>query len=231
MLKRLVLLGAAIASPAVAQDAEFTRFAERVTAETPPPSGADLTAGALRALKGKAVEAKTCVPSAVVMEASRSATADRGVADLIRAGQIRNGWTANGRPQGCKWAPLTRFLALRTPDGKLVVHVLNFGETFASPSLMKDALNSAATAMAVVFADCKEPGVTFDGTRVDARSPDLSPDWHGVRYAGTWTEAWTFSACGRSAEVPVTFTADGQSGAYFSIAASGAKRLDPVKGR
>lgn len=226
MLKRLVLLAAALPATAKAQDAEYTRFVERANAAAPTPSGEDLAAGALGASKGHATRLSTCVPTAVAMEAPRSATADRGVSDLIRAGKIKNAWTVYGRPQGCKSAPSTRFLALRMADGKLVVNVVNVGETLANPSLMVDTLRSAATVMGRVFPDCKEAAIAFEGTRVTARSADLSTDWHGARYAGTWREAWTFRTCGRRAEVPITFTADGQSGAYFSIAASEARLLD-----
>ena len=94
MSRKLVFTSLALASPAAAQDAEFTQLAERATAGTPPPSKAEMTAGALGALKRRAADAKTCLPTAVAMQAPRSAAADRQVSDLIRAGKVKNGWTA-----------------------------------------------------------------------------------------------------------------------------------------
>jgi hypothetical protein len=81
--------------------------------------------------------------------------------------------------------------------------------------------------LAAAKPDCTESkDLDMVGARVISKSADLSPDWHGSRYAGSWTEGWTFSACGRRAEVPVTFTADGQGGANWNVRANEAKLLD-----
>ena len=108
--------------------------------------------------------------------------------------------------------------------------MLCVGETLADPSLMRDS--SFAVAVAAVDAirkvkpDCTDPkDVDMAGTRVVSKSRDLSPEWNGVHYAGSWTEAWSFTACGRRAEVPITFTADGQGGANWNVRPSEAKLI------
>jgi hypothetical protein len=116
-------------------------------------------------------------------------------------------------------------------DSTLMVRAVNKGETLANPTLMRDS--SSAAAMAAVLAvrkvkpDCARPeDIGMENARVVSRSADLSPDWHGARYAGTWKESWTFRACGRRAEVPLSFTADGQGGAYWTVHSTEAKLID-----
>jgi hypothetical protein len=230
MLRKLAFIAAALASPAAAQDAEFARFVERTTAAVPPPPVSEVAAGALDVLKAIAAEKKACVPTAVAVEPPRSATAVRLAVELIGAGKIKNAWTAYGRAQGCPAAAPTRFIALRMADGSLVVRVVNVGETIANPSLMRDSsfvvAFGALTAIRAAKPDCDGKDLDMVSTRVISTSADLSPDWHGARYAGSWKEGWTFSACGRRAEVPITFTADGQSGASWNAHATEAKLLD-----
>ena len=230
MLKKLVFMAAALASPAAAQDGEFARFVERTTAAVPPPAVTEVAAGALDVLKAIAAEKKSCVPTAVAVEPLRSATEVRLATELINAGKIKNAWTAYGRPQGCAAPAPTRFIVLRMADGSLLVRTVNVGETIANPSLMRDSSFAVAvTALAPIRAvkpDCDGKDLDMVGTRVISKSADLSPDWHGARYAGSWTEGWTFSACGRRVEVPVAFTADGQGGANWNVRSTEAKLVD-----
>jgi hypothetical protein len=231
MLKKLIFIAAALAAPAAAQDADFARFVAQTNAATPPPAAAEIAAGALDVLKAIAAEKKSCVPISVAMEPAQTATSVRLTTDLIAAGKIKNAWTAYGRPQGCPSPAPTRFIVLRLADNSLIVRVINVGETIANPSLMRDS--SFAVAVAAVTAiqrakpDCTDTkDLDMVGTRIISKSADLSPDWHGSRYAGSWTEGWTFSACGRRAEVPVTFTADGQGGANWNVKSNEAKVVD-----
>jgi hypothetical protein len=231
MLRKLILIAAALASPAVAQDAEFTRLVESANAAAPPPATREIAAGALDVMKSIAAHEKSCVPVAVAVDPPRSATAMRLAADLIRAGKIKNAWTAYGRIEGCPPRAPTRFMVFRMADGTLLVRAVNRGETIANPSLMRDS--SAAASMAAILAvrkvkpGCDKPAdLAIEDTRVISKSADLSPDWHGARYAGSWKEAWIFRACGRRAEVPITFTADGESGAYWNVHATEAKLID-----
>lgn len=230
MLRKLVFVALVLASPAAAQDAEFARFVERTSAAVPAPPVTEVGAGALDVLKAIAAEKKSCVPNGVAMEPPQSATAVRLAVELIGAGKIKNAWTAYGRIQGCPAQPPTRFLVLRMADGSLLVRVVNVGETLANPSLMRDSsfvvAFSALGAIRAVKPDCDGKNLDMVSTRVISKSADLSADWHGARYAGSWTEGWTFSACGRRAEVPVTFTADGQSGANWNVRSTEAKLVD-----
>lgn len=230
MLKKLVFVAATLAAPAAAQDAEFSRFVERTNAAVPPPPVPDIAAGALDVLKAIAAEKKGCVPTAVAVEPPQTATAVRLATELIGAGKIKNAWTAYGRPQGCPSPAPTRFIVLRMADDSLLVRLVNVGETLANPSLMRDSsfivAFAALNAIKAVKPDCDGKDLDMESTRVISKSADLSPDWHGARYAGSWTEGWTFSACGRRAEVPVTFTADGQSGANWNVRSTEAKLLD-----
>jgi hypothetical protein len=58
-------------------------------------------------------------------------------------------------------------------------------------------------------------------THVTGESKDLGPETYGVRYAGSWTEAWQVEACGGTKfEVPIQFTADGDGGAYINVRAN-----------
>jgi hypothetical protein len=231
MLKRLVLTVAALASPVAAQDAEFTRLVEGANAAVKPPPVGDIAAGALVTMKALAAHEKSCVPTSVAIEPPRTAAADRVISDMIRAGRVKNGWTAYGRAQGCPPAVPTRFMILRMADGTLKVPAVNKGETLANPTLMRDS--SSAVAMAALLAvrkvkaDCTKPeDLAIENARVISKSADLSPDWHGARFAGSWKESWTIRACGRQAEVPLSFTADGVGGAYWTVHSSEAKLLD-----
>ncbi|MEA3053226.1 MAG: hypothetical protein QOG72_2129 [Sphingomonadales bacterium] len=230
MVKKPIFILVALAAPAAAQDADFARFVAQTNAATPPPATAEIAAGALVVLKAIAAEKKDCVPSAVAMEPPQTATSVRLATELIGAGKIKNAWTAYGRPQGCPAPAPTRFLVLRMADASLIVRVVNVGETIANPSLMRDssfvAAVAAVTAIQKAKPECDGKDLDMVGTRVISKSADLSPDWHGSRYAGSWTEGWTFGACGRRAEVPITFTADGQGGANWNVRANDAKLVD-----
>jgi hypothetical protein len=47
--------------------------------------------------------------------------------------------------------------------------------------------------------------------------PGLGPDFYGVRLTGSWDEMWTVAVCNGRAQVPITFTADGNGGATTAI--------------
>lgn len=228
-----VLAAAAVlaAAPAAAQDGEFVRFLERTNAEVPAPDAAEMAPVALALLQQLHREMERCVPTGVRMDAARPMTATRHMVEMIRAGEVRNGWTAYGRLDGCDEARPLLFIVLRPASGPLIVVPVTFGETIANPTLILDSrgpATMAAGAMArQLVPGCPESGqAALDGMRVVSRSDDLGPDVYGVRYRGTWREAWTFSACGRRVELPITFTADGESGAGYSIHASEARLVE-----
>jgi hypothetical protein len=232
MLKQIVFLAAiTAASSALAQNAEYARFVADTNAAVPAPSVEEIRSDALKTLQAIAAEKKTCAPTGIAIEAPSSATADRMITQLVMAGKVKNGWTAYGRPQGCGEQPPTRFMVLRLASGEVIARVVNIGEAIAGPTLMRDssfvAATAAYTAIQKANSQCTSPdGLDMVGTRVTSRGADLGVDYHGVRFAGSWEEGWTFRVCGKSAEVPIRFTADGQGGANWNIAAERTRLID-----
>lgn len=53
----------------------------------------------------------------------------------------------------------------------------------------------------------------------------MGPEVYGVRYTGSWSEVWPITLCGRTVEVSVRFTADGDGGAYNNLKSAEAKLL------
>jgi hypothetical protein len=66
-------------------------------------------------------------------------------------------------------------------------------------------------------AKCDGKDMKMGPTRVSSQGADLGPDVYGVRYVGSWSEVWQFETCGKTFDVPVEFTADGDGGAYTNI--------------
>lgn len=222
-MKIMALLAAAL----FGQDAQFAAFVERTNAAVPPPAVAAVTPVALTALRGLERQEGSCVPTGLVLEAPQTAIATYVISQAVASGEIKNGWTVYGRSQGCPGAPPVRFMVVRLPDDQLQVLVVNEGETLANPSLMRDT--SSAASMAAVQtvrradASCDGSDLRLGPTRIAERGPGLSQVYHGVFYAGSWREVWTFLLCRRTVEVPVTFTADGNSGAHFNVHATQAR--------
>ncbi|HEV2817588.1 MAG TPA: hypothetical protein VGW40_10275 [Allosphingosinicella sp.] len=214
---------------ALAQDAAYRRFLEQTNAAAPPPALDALRQPALETLQGNARGEGRCVPSALTLERLESATAVRVITQSVRAGQIRNGWTFYGRAAGCPEPFLGHFLAARMADGSLRVLLVNEGETLANPSLMRDMGHLAALA-ATNFVRraapaCDGADLRMGPTRIVDRSR-LGAYAHGAYFSGSWREAWTFTVCGRRVEVPVSFTADAQGGADYSVEGTAARILD-----
>lgn len=215
------------AGAATVQDSQYAAFVERTNVAAPPPSIEAMTPPALETLQAMARQEGRCVPSALVMEMPQTAIATLVVTRAVAAGQIKNGWTAYARPDGCPGAGRARFLILRMADDSLRALFVNEGESLANPSLMRDSSAGAAMAAfgAVSAADpsCTGDGMRMGPTRVAERGADLGANYHGVFYAGSWREIWTFTVCGRTVEVPVAFTADGQGGAHFNVRSTEAR--------
>lgn len=231
LLKKLIFIGASMAVPAAAQDAEFARAIAAIAAAEPAPSAPEVAAAALDTMKAIAKERGGCAPASVSADTPAAATSTALATQLIGARQIKNAWTVYVRPQGCPAAAPTRFILLRMASGELLARVVNVGESLAAPSMMRDS--SFVVAVAALGAiqkahpDCKGPeGMEMESSRVASRSADLGPDFYGSRYAGSWKEVWTFKVCGHRAEVPITFTADGQGGARWAAHESETKLID-----
>lgn len=214
---------------AVAQSGDFAAFVDRTNAAAPPPSVDSIAEPALEGLRNLARAEGRCVPTALALEPPQNAVATFVIAQAVVAGQIKNGWTAYGRPAGCPASPPVRFLVLRMADDSLRAFVVNEGESLANPSLMRDAsVPAAVAAFSVVRGSnptCNPSDMRMGPTRVAERT-GLGPNYHGAFYAGSWREIWTFTVCGRTVEVPIVFTADGEGGAHFNARGTEARILD-----
>lgn len=224
-------IGLCAATAGQAQDAQFARLVEEANAGAPAPDAAEINTVAVPMLQQLHREMGRCVPTGLRLEQARPATATRHIVELIRAGEVRNAWTVYGRLEGCDEPRPLRLVVVRPAQGPLIVAPLNYGEAISNPTLLLDARDVAATA-AAAMGERLVPGCTageqigIDSLRNVSQSPDLGPDYYGVRYRGSWREAWTFAVCGRRLEIPVDFTADGQSGASYTIRAGEARLLD-----
>ena len=136
-----------------------------------------------------------------------------------------------------------RMLALITaiPGPKLPVlnhyeqvsrYMKALGQTHTSAQLFFDSRQPVA--MAGLIATCGLPATAEAKTAAPLRLTAIavSRPLRGAVYlpskvpgnerafllAGDWDEAWTYSGCGRQAQVMVTFTADGMGGAYMRSA-------------
>lgn len=235
---RAIFLAAAAAAtwagamaPAGAQDDAFVAKMRAVNANVAIPDQREIAADALSTLKAIAARESQCAPTAVRMEKPTPASADPMAMQSIDAGKIKNAWLAYGVPIGCAKAPKTRFFILQTPDDKILARVVNNGESIASPALMRDtSMNAALAAYASVKAidpACDGEGMAMVETRISSKSDNLSPDFYGVRFKGSWEEVWTFGVCGRLVAVPVSFQADGSGGAYTHVGRKSAAALNP----
>lgn len=230
-MKRHFFFLALLASSADAQDPEFARAITAINAAAPAPAPAEVASAALATLQAMAKEKGGCAPTGVTADAPAAATSTALATQLIGAGQIKNAWTVYVRPQGCPADSPTRFILLRMTAGELLARVVNVGESLTPPSMMRDSSFAVAlpalTMIQKAHPDCKSmDGLDMTGSRVMSRSADLGPDFYGSRYAGSWREAWTFSLCGHRAEVPISFVADGQGGARWTVEERETKLLD-----
>lgn len=223
----LMALSAGLAQGAHAQDATFAAAMQATNSKAPPPSEAAVRTAALALLQANAKEASSCVPTGVETEAPTPATADRAVMSGIMSGELRNVWLAYGKASGCPGAERQRFMIVGTADGGLVVRPWSRGESMVWPTLMHDTSAGAGivalNAIKAVDPACDGNGMEMIGSKIGAKSADLSPDFYGVRYKGSWEEIWTFRVCNRQAEVPIQFKADGTGGAYTGARQSGVK--------
>lgn len=212
-----------------AQDPAYRELLERTDAATPPPALAEIQPEALAVLQGNARAERRCAPSSVALERLESAAATRVITQAVLSGEAKNGWTVYGRASGCPTPFLGRFMVIRMADDSLRVVLVNEGETLANPSLMRDTGYVAATAATLAvrrrYPRCAGEGLSMGPTRIADRSR-LGAYSHGAYFSGGWSEVWSFRVCGHRVEVPVSFTADAQGGADYTIDPERARILD-----
>ncbi|WP_374594739.1 hypothetical protein [Sphingosinicella sp.] len=148
------------------------------------------------------------------------ATADRLVSEGLKAGAFVGAWTFYARTD-CTETPLLRYLYIAESDGRNLLLVVNRGEAISTPSQMRETSKLAAKAAydsaKQQQPSCEVTSVGMRQTRIAATDGDLSPMQFGTRFAGGWSEAWDFVACGRRATVTVRFEADGKGGASARV--------------
>jgi hypothetical protein len=216
-------------APALAQNAQVLERLKAADAAAPAPARAELTAKIVEAAAKRAAAGKGCAPSAIRIDRVDPLTGAGGIFAAVVQGQMRNAWSVMAFEQGCSDPDPMRYIVLQRPDASLVVAPVNRGYAIANPTIMRDtSANAGLVAFRTVQAadaGCKGDGMDMERTRIDRQDPGLGPDVYGVRYTGGWREIWTFGVCGRRVEVPVTFTADGDGGAYSNIEGGSARIL------
>jgi hypothetical protein len=188
-------------------------------AHTPPMD--DLKQAVLTKAQAIYGSNETCDLSQMIIDNVQPATADRYVFNSVARRSLRNGWSVATRLPGCDAAPV-RFMVMQGIDDSLNAIRVNRGKSHAWDSLFVDLLP-----IAYIGADArlKADGIECDSegghalgvVRVVSESDDLGEDIFGVRYKGSWQEVWPVLTCGRSVEISVEFTADGDGGAYHKV--------------
>lgn len=149
------------------------------------------------------------------------ATADRYAFNGRVGGTLRNAWFVIVQIPSCDTAPV-RFMVLQKADASLKTIRVNRGTSYAWESLIADTFRSALLGAHIALKrnglNCAAEEKPIVGVmRIASEESDLGPVQFGVRYKGRWTEIWPIELCGRTAEVGIEFTADGDGGAYTHI--------------
>jgi hypothetical protein len=219
---RHALIAAALAAcvPAGAPAQNALGAINALNAAAPAPPKAELEPAILAKAKAIADAKKGCLPKAIDVEDVAPITAVAAIEASISSGKLRNAWSVYVHYAGCPGSEPYRYALLQLSDGSLRALLVNRGRSFANLSVMRDASTGASvTALSRIRkenADCEGRDMIMGTTRITSQSEDLGPELLGVRYAGSWTEAWDFTACGLTATVLVEFRADGEGGAYWT---------------
>lgn len=221
-MKKLVL-AAMLYWPVFPAQAQHSVVLQKLTewdAAAAAPSEDELRGEILTAVE-RAYGSRICLTAPLIIEAVAPATAERFVFSAVVRQQLRNAWTVTARLPGCDTAP-ARFMVMQDKANRLRSIRVNRGESYAWDSLIGDTLPMAQIAAVAALKRAKiECPATADSKlgaiRIDKAEPGLGRDVFGVRYAGSWAEIWPLELCGRSVEVLVTFTADGDGGAYTNV--------------
>jgi hypothetical protein len=204
----------------LAPPAEMQRQLEALN-KLPLPDKTQLGIAVLKAVQADAAHRNRCMPHKMAMSNLEPATLDAMVTGLIENGVIENGWLTSVRISDCPPADPIRVLVLRAADGQSLSAVfIGQGESFAWPSLVKDALRglvgSAATKLRTADPNCTPKELTPTAVRILSQT-DMGPVRYGIRYKGAWQEIWQFEACNHRIGVPISFRADGKGGAGWTI--------------
>lgn len=175
----------------------------------------------LGAAKNRYSTSDACSNSEVIIDRVHPATADRFIFLGLVKQQLRNAWTVNTRLPGCDEAPV-RFMVIQNKDNSLKTIRVNRGISYAWDSLISDTLPNAHIAAVARLKRAKhecELGSKFKlgVTQLKSEGDGLGADVFGVRYTGSWDEIWPIITCGKTVEVLIKFTADGDGGAFSNL--------------
>ena len=213
-------------TPALAQQQLVIDRLTDLNAKAPQPPIPVLQAAVQTGASAYSAAKKTCSPTSVQVSEVAPITGAGVILPAILSGKIRNAWTLYANHVGCPGEDTVRYMVLQLPDDSLRAARVNEGRSLANPTIMRDTSAMAALAALrqakIVDPSCKGDDMAMGSTRVVSRSKDLGPEKFGSRYAGSWGEVWQFRICGRTFDVPIDFTADGDGGAYTNVKASAA---------
>ncbi|MFC7536669.1 hypothetical protein ACFQPG_04725 [Sphingomonas sp. GCM10030256] len=226
-----LLLAAVAASSTTASHAQHPLILQRLTvwnAAAPQPASTTVQEQVVQAATVAQKRSGGCVPTSAVIDSVVPATSVRFIFQGILAGQLKNGWTVTARHPNCGATP-ARYTIAEDKAGAFTTIRTNQGRSLANESLIGDTwplavIQAAATAKRNGF-ECDPTRANLGVIRIAKEEPSLGADVFGVRYTGSWSEIWPVELCGRTVEVVVRFTADGDGGAYTDLQGTEAKLL------
>lgn len=231
----LFLLAVITATSSTVVRAQHPLILERLTtwnAAAPQPATSILQRQVLEAASVAQKRSGGCIPTSAVIDHVQPATSAKFVFQGILAGRLKNGWTVTVRHPNCSATPV-RYTVSEDSAGAFTAIRTNRGLSLSNESLITDTwplalLQAEATAKRNGLA-CDPKGAGLGVTRIAKEEPGLGADIYGVRYSGSWVEIWPIEMCGRTIEVTVRFTADGDGGAYTDLKGTEAKLLALAK--
>lgn len=217
-----------LSSPAAAQHPLVLQRLTQWNAAAPQPAPAIVQAEIMKAAAVAHQNSGGCLPTSAVVDSVTPATSSRFIFQGIAVGRMKNGWTVTVRHPNCGTTPV-RYTIFQDSSGTLSTIRTNRGRSLANESLIGDtfplaALQAVAT-LRKAGAECDVKAATLGVTRVGKEEPGLGPDVFGVRYTGAWSEVWPITLCGRTVDVTIRFTADGDGGAYTNVPGDAATLL------
>ncbi len=197
------------AAPAAAQAPEALQRWAAINAAAPAPS-TDLARAAITAAQAD------CPATGAVLGVIEPVTAWPRVDAAITAGQLVNAWAVTIQRADCApqnaWA---RYILLQDVSGGLTAQLVHVGRSHVdldsmAGGVMTKAMRTAGAAAARDIPGCSAELVARTGAlaRIDMiDDAQIGPDRYGLRFSGSWREAWVFGICGRSLTVMMDFEA------------------------
>ncbi|MCW3481985.1 hypothetical protein OL229_20885 [Neisseriaceae bacterium JH1-16] len=125
--------------------------------------------------------------------------------------QEKGTWISRYQFERCGETKVYNALFMANGDGKApTAHIYYPGYTNAEPRLIKDAFPLTASHMLILagLKGCNDVNI-FD-MRITEQPHDVEEG--GKTFKSVWNEVWTFRACGKTADVAMTFIPDADGG-------------------